>query len=195
MKPPLCVRPLTDAERGHLEAGLRSADVFVLRRCQAVLASARGEPVPRIAAVLGCDQQTVRDALHAFEREGPAACLVRRSKRPHRIPAKLDAAGAERLRAPVLQRSPRSLGHETGLRTLDPAAEVAVEQGITAERVSDETVRMALKRLGVAWKRAKRRTASPDPADARKKGARDRLIGLAATHPDRALGFADEAWR
>src|SRR5579884_2630429 len=165
----LYVRPLTDAERGHLEAGLRSTDAFVLRRCQAVLASARGEPVPRIAALLGCDQQTVRNALHASERAGPAACLVRRSKRPHRVHAKLDAAGAERLRDLVLQRGPRSFGKETGVWTLDLAADVAAEQGITAERVSDETVRTALKRLGVAWKRAKRRTRSPDPAYARKK--------------------------
>jgi transposase len=170
MQPPLYVRPLTDAERGSLEAGLRSADAFVLRRCQAVLASARGEPVPRIAAVLGCDQQTVRNAIHAFERDGAAGCLVRRSKRPHRIRAKLDAAGAERLRALVLQRSPRGFGKDTGVWTLDLAADVAVEQGITAERVSDETVRMALERLGVAWKRAKHRISSPDPQYARKKG-------------------------
>jgi transposase len=170
MQPTLYVRPLTDAERGHLEAGLRSSDAFVLRRCQAVLASARGEPVPRIASVLGCDQQTVRNALHAFERAGPPACLVRRSKRPHRVHAKLDAAGAERLRDLVLQRSPRAFGKDTGVWTLDLAADVAVAQGITAERVSDETVRMALKRLGVAWKRAKHRIASPDPQYARKKG-------------------------
>jgi transposase len=169
MRPPLCVRPLTAAERGHLEMGLRSADVFVLRWCQAMLASARGEPVPRIATLLGCDQQTVRNAIHAFEGAGPAACPVRRSKRPHRIHAKLDAAGAERLRA-LLHRSPRAFGKETGVWTLDLAADVAAAQGITAERVSDETVRMALKRLGVAWKRAKRRTASPDPAYGRKKG-------------------------
>ena len=169
MRPPLHVRPLTDAERGGLEAGLRSSDAFVLRRCQAVLASARGEPVPRIAVLLGCDRQTVRNAIRAFERRGPAGCLVHRSKRPHTIRAKLDAAGAARLRDLVLQRSPRSLGKPTSAWTLDLAADVAVEQGITAERVSDETVRMALKRLGVAWKRAKRRLASPDPAYGRKK--------------------------
>ena len=168
MRPPLYVRPLTDAERGHLEAGLRSKDWCVLRRCQAVLASARGEPVPRIALLLGCDQQTIRNAIHTFERAGLPGCLVRRSRRPHTIHAKLDAAGAERLRA-LLHRSPRTFGHQTSVWTLDLAADVAVEQGITAERVSDETVRMALKRLGVAWKRAKRRLASPDPAYGRKK--------------------------
>jgi hypothetical protein len=32
MKPPICVRPLSDAEPRQLEAGLRSPDAFVLRR-------------------------------------------------------------------------------------------------------------------------------------------------------------------
>jgi hypothetical protein len=41
MQVPLFVRPLTDAERQALEAGLHSSDAFVLRRCQILLASAR----------------------------------------------------------------------------------------------------------------------------------------------------------
>jgi hypothetical protein len=34
MKRPIFVRPLSDAERESLEAGLRSPDAFTLRRCQ-----------------------------------------------------------------------------------------------------------------------------------------------------------------
>jgi hypothetical protein len=49
MRPPIFVRSLTEAERERLEAGLRSADVYELRRCQILLASDRGEWVPRIA--------------------------------------------------------------------------------------------------------------------------------------------------
>ena len=52
MRPPIFVRPLTDAEREQVEAGLRSSDAFVLRRCQIVLASARGERAPAIAGHL-----------------------------------------------------------------------------------------------------------------------------------------------
>jgi hypothetical protein len=37
--PPKFVRPLEDAEREALAAGLRSSDAFVLRRCQILLAS------------------------------------------------------------------------------------------------------------------------------------------------------------
>jgi hypothetical protein len=49
-------------------------------------------------------------------------------------------------------------------------AEESFRQGLTARRVSDETVRMAIKRLGRSWKRAKHWITSPDPEYARKKG-------------------------
>jgi transposase len=168
MRPPIFVRPLTDAERAHLTGGLRSSDAFVLRRCQIVLASARGERAPRIAAALGCDDQTVRNVIRAFEARGPAACLRRPSSRPRTVHAKLDAAGAGRLRE-LLHQSPRLFGYPTSLWTLELAAEVACARGITAGRVSGETIRQGLKRLGVGWKRAKKWLTSPDPEYARKK--------------------------
>src|ERR671917_2299202 len=144
MRPPIFVRPLTDAERAQVEAGLRSSDAFVLRRSQIVLASARGERAPAIAHHLGCDDQTVREAFQAFNARGVAA-LRRGSHRPTIIRAAFDAAGAERLRA-LLHRSPRAFGKPTSLWTLDLAAEVARAEGITARRVSGETIRQALKR-------------------------------------------------
>jgi transposase len=167
MRPPIHVRPLTDAEREQVGAALRSSDAFTLRRAQIVLASARGEQVPLIARNLGCGEQTVRNAIHAFTRTG-AASRWPGSTRPHTIRSAFDLAGAERLRA-LLHRSPRTFGKPTSLWTLDLAAEVSFEQGLTAERVSDETIRMTLKRLGIGWKRAKQWITSPDPAYARKK--------------------------
>src|SRR5215217_9783739 len=143
MRPPKFVRPLEDAERAALAAGLRASDAFTLRRCQIVLASARGERAPRVAAALGCDDQTVRNAIRAFDAAGPAACLVRASRRPRTVHAKVDAAAAERLRA-LLHQSPRLFGRPTSVWTLELAAEVSFERGVTAERVSDETVRQAL---------------------------------------------------
>jgi len=50
MKLPIYVRSLTDQERAALHDGLRSADAFVLRRCQMLLVSAYKRPVPHIAA-------------------------------------------------------------------------------------------------------------------------------------------------
>ena len=170
MRPPIFVRPLTDAERQALTAGLRSSDALVLRRCQIVLASARGERAPRIAAHLGCDDQAVLDALHAFTAVGLAA-LQQGSSRPHRPPPPaFPGERAEQLRA-LLHRSPRAFGYPTSLWTLDLAAEVSCAEGLTPTVVSGEAIRQTLRRLGIGWKRAKQWITSPDPEDVRKKSS------------------------
>jgi transposase len=168
MRPPIFVRELTEKERGRLEGGLRSSDAFVVRRCQILLASDRGEWVPRIAEVLGCNDQTVRNVVRRFEQDGLDACLTRRPSRAHTIHAKVDAVGREQIRA-LLHQSPRTFGKPTSVWTLGLVAEVSFAEGITAERVSGETIRQARGRLGVRWKRAKQWITSPDPEYARKK--------------------------
>jgi transposase len=167
MKAPLSVRPVTEGERARLEAALRSPDAFTLRRAQVLLASARGQAVGPIALALGCSAQTVRNAIRAFNSAGPD-CLGRRSNRPKSAAPVFGSAQGERLRA-LLHQSPRSFGKPSSLWTLALAAQVCQEQGLTAQQVSDETVRRALLRLGVGWKRAKHWINSPDPAYARKK--------------------------
>ena len=95
------------------------------------------------------------------------------STRPHTIERGFDETNAERLRD-LLHQSPRQFGRATSLWTLELAAEVACEQGLTATRVSGETVRATLQRLGVGWRRAKHWITSPDPQYLRKKsGATD----------------------
>jgi transposase len=167
MQAPLLVRPPTDAERQALEAGLRSPAAFTLRRSQIVLASARGESAPVIARALGCSVQTVRNAIHTFDAAGVAA-LTPGAKRPRTLRPAFDAARAERLRD-LLHRSPRDFGHATSLWTLELAAATAHAEGLTATRVTGETVRATLARLGIGWRRAKAWITSPDPAYARKK--------------------------
>src|SRR3954447_20249725 len=127
MQAPLFVRPPSEEERPVLVAGLRSADAFPLRRCQIVLASARGEHVPSIARSVGCSEQTVRNAIRAFDVRGVAA-LREGSSRPHTIHAAFAADGAERLRA-LLHRSPRDFGHVSSVWTLELAAETAWREG------------------------------------------------------------------
>src|SRR5258708_27169964 len=179
MRPPIFVRPLTDAERQALTAGLRSPDAFVLRRRQILLASARGERAPRIAAQLGCDDQTVLDALHAFNAAGLTA-VQKGSSRPHRPPPQaFPGERAEQLRA-LLHRSPREFGHPTSLWTLDLAAEVSCAQGLTPTVVSGEPIRKTLLRLGIGWKRAKQWITSPDPEHVRKKAS---PTGCPSCHP------------
>ena len=168
MKQPIFVRPLTVVERQQLEAGVRSSDAFVLRRCQILLASARGERAPDIAHQLSCDGQTVRNAIHAFQARGLAA-LHEGSSRPRVIHAAFAGERLEQLRA-LLHTSPRAFDKPTGLWTLELAAEVSFEHGLTPERVTGETIRATLARLGIRWQRAKQWITSPDPAYARKKG-------------------------
>jgi len=50
------------------------------------------------------------------------------------------------------------------------AAQVSFEEGLTERRVSGETIRATLAKLGVHRERAKRWIESPDPEYARKKG-------------------------
>jgi transposase len=167
VKPYRYVRPLERDERAALEAGLRSEDAFVLRRCQIVLASADGAPVPVIAKRVGRTERNVHTVLDAFEARG-LACLERRSSRPHTIHAAFPAVQAESLRA-LLHQSPRAFDKPTSLWTLELAADVSFEQGVTPERVTGETIRATLARLGVKWQRAKDWITSPDPEYARKK--------------------------
>jgi hypothetical protein len=100
------VRPITDAERQRLGAGLRSSDAFVLRRCQILLASARGEIAPQIAHHLGCDSQTVRNAIWAFNHAGLVA-LRKGSSRPHTTRTAFPGEQAAQLRT-LLHQSPRT---------------------------------------------------------------------------------------
>ena len=169
MKPPLYVRAFTETEQQAIAAARRSSESFTLRRSQILLASARHEPVPQIAQALGCNEQTVRNAIHAFNQHGIAA-LAKGSTRPKTVPhAIFDGRRCEQVCA-LLHQSPRTFGKPTSVWTLALVAEVSHEQGLTPRRVSDEAIRLVLARLGVSWRRAKHWITSPDPAYTAKKG-------------------------
>ena len=154
-------------EPATLETGLRSPSAFTVRRCQILLASAEGQSTTTIARSLHCTDQTVRHTIHAFHQRGLAA-LQPQSSRPHTTSALFTPGVCEALRA-LLPQSPRTFGKPTSRWTLALAAEVSFAEGLTPRLVSDEAIRVALRRLGVAWKRAKHWITSPDPAYARKK--------------------------
>ena len=154
-------------ERATLETGLRSPSALTVRRCQILLASAEGQPTTTIARQLRCTDQTVRHAIHAFHQRG-LTVLHPVSSRPHTTSTIFDAGTCEALRA-LLHHSPRTFGKPTSRWTLQLAAEVSCAQGLTPRLVSDDAIRVALRRLGVSWKRAKHWITSPDPAYARKK--------------------------
>ena len=119
---------------------------------------------------LSCNEQTVRNAIHAFNAAGPAA-LPGASSAAHTTTPSSTRPAAEQLRA-LLHRSPRDFGKPTSLWTLDLAAEVAHRAGAdrrAGQRRDDPRDAHAAGRAlaaGQDW------ITSPDPAYARKKGAR-----------------------
>jgi hypothetical protein len=170
MRTPKHNRAFTNGEANALQEGLRSANACVLRHCQILLASARGQHAREIAALLGCDDQTVRHEIHVFNRWGLAA-LRRRSSAPHPIPhAVFDSARCEQLRT-MLHQNPRTFGRPTSVWTLRLAADIAYAEGIIAHPVSGETIRHAVAALKTRWKGAQHWITSPNPAYARKKNS------------------------
>jgi hypothetical protein len=167
MKPQLFVPSLTPADRQALERGRRSRDAFTARRSQILLASADRRAPSRIARDLGCTAPTVRHAIHAFAKDGPA-CLNEKSSRPHSAKPALGDDRADDLKD-LLHQGPRAVGKDTSLWTLDRLADVCHARGWTPRRLTGEAIRVALKRLGIRWRRAKHWITSPDPAYARKK--------------------------
>jgi hypothetical protein len=63
----------------------------------------------------------------------------------------------------MVHQSPGTYGKDSRVWTLALAAPVCQELGLTTHQVSIETIRLALKRLGVGWQRAKHWITSPDP--------------------------------
>jgi transposase len=170
MSKPIFIRTLTDQERHALEAGLRASDAFTLRRCQILLASAAGGTSTTIAQQLRCGEQTVRNVIRAFNTRGLVA-LTKGSTIAHHLPhTAFTPAGLEQLKV-IIKRSPRTFGKDTTIWTLELLAEVCFAEGLTPRQVSGETIRATLKRLDIAWKRAKRWIKSPDPAYIPKKSA------------------------
>jgi hypothetical protein len=193
MRTPIFVRPLTDAERQALSAGLRSKDAFVLRRCQILLASARGERAPRIAAQLGCDDQTVLDGLHAFNARGLDALAKRSSRAHHPRPQAFPGERAEQLRA-RLHRRPRDARPPHECVDAGPRRRGEFRprpDGPPGDGRSHSADAAA------PGRRLETRQALDHQSRSRvcpKKGQRDRLIAVAERRPDWVLGFADETW-
>ena len=169
MHPPIFVREPSAEERARLEAGLRGTDAFTVRRAQIVLLSAEGRRPREIARGLRCAVQTVRNGIRAFNAQGVVS-LVAASSRPRSAAPILGEVELERLRA-ILHQSPRAFGHTGSTWTLALLAELAHAEGLSPAVLSVETIRQALLRLEVGWKRAKRWLTSPDPAYAQKNAA------------------------
>jgi len=158
----LYARPLTEEERQMLRQSLKSSNGFRVRRAQMLLLSAdEGMKVDAIGQRVGCQGQAVRQAIHAFEREG-LSCLEAKAKGNPRDRRALSDAARGQLRE-LIRRSPRDVGYESSLWTLDLLAQACFEQGLTARHITGETIRATLSVMGIHWRRAKQHITSPDP--------------------------------
>jgi transposase len=165
---PLYARALTDGERQRLRDELKSSDGFTVRRAQMILLSAdEGLKVNVIGARLGCQGQAVREAIHAFHREG-LSCLQAKKRGRQDDQRAFDEAAREQLRV-LIRQSPRALGYETSLWTLDLLAEASYQHGLTTRPMTRETVRATLAAMGIRWQRVKHWLTSPDPRYEQKK--------------------------
>lgn len=160
MRPPIYVRELNNAEREALEEGLHSRSAFTVRRCQILLSSAARKTASQIANEVHCSDQSVRTAIRAFEREG-LVCLIEKSHARHDQRPAFDAAGLERLKE-VVRLSPRAFGHETSVWTRRLLATTCHQEGLTEHILSETSMTGYLQRVGIDWRRAKKRKRSPD---------------------------------
>ena len=164
----LYTRKLTKQERRALEEGLRSSVALTVRRCQILLMSADDRlNAQQIADRLRCSDQTVRRTIHAFHEVG-LVCLKSGSRARKDDQRALDDQGRARLKE-IIRMSPRSLGYETSLWTLELLAEESFKEGLTSWQVSADTMSRTLRDIGVNWQRAKQHINSPDPSYAVKK--------------------------
>jgi transposase len=127
------------------------------------LAAEQGLKVPQIAAVVRESEATVLRWLKCYRAEGLNG--LRDAPRPGRPSEVTEAYRAVLLAA--VRRRPRSLGLPFSLWTLQRLADHLAEH--TGLRVSDETVRRALKQEGIVLSRPQHKITSPDPEYALKK--------------------------
>ena len=162
------IREITLEEKTILQHSLRSSSAFTVRRSQIVLMRTDEQLTPKqIGERLRCSDQCVREAIHAFNREG-VSYLYPKSRARHEPQSAFSVAGRERLKA-LIEETPRQFGYENSLWTLALLAEQAYQEGLTAWRVDADTVGRALHQAGVRWQRAKQWINSPDPAYTAKK--------------------------
>jgi transposase len=128
-----------------------------------LLAAEHGFKVPQIAAIVRESESTVLRWLKRYLAEGLEG--LQDTPRPGR-PAQLTEAYTAALVAAV-RRRPRSFGLPFSLWTLQRLVDYLAER--TGIRVSDETVRRALKQAGIVLSRPQHKISSPDPEYAVKK--------------------------
>jgi transposase len=156
---PIYLPPLTPTQSEELSQLYRTTkDPRLRTRAQMVFLSAEQRlKVPQIAAIVRESEATVGRWLKRYRAEGLNG--LHDVPRPGR-PSEVTQAYRTALLAAV-RRRPRSLGLPFSLWTLQRLVDYLAEH--TRIRVSDETVRRALKQAGIVLSRPQHKISSPDP--------------------------------
>lgn len=155
---------LTAEERDVLVgAAAQERRVRIWRRYQAVLLVGQGLHPAAVATAVGSSRASVYSWVSAWRREGLAGL----DEAPHVPPLPAHALPLEALLTRLLRDDPQAHGHHaTGWTT--PLLHGEVRRA--GYRVSEHTVRRAVRRLGWRWKRPKYVLGRPDPQYAEKRG-------------------------
>ena len=160
-KEPIFVRAMSEEEKQVLEKARRASDACQMKRAQILLASSRGLTTSGIKKQFGYSAEYARQMIHRFNGQG-IECLNRKSSAPKTAETIIDAGKCEQIKQ-IMHKSPRLFAKASSLWTLTLVAEVLAEEGITPRRMAAETIRTAIKKNGISWKRAKDWITSPDP--------------------------------
>lgn len=152
---------MSEAEKQVLKKAGRAADACEMKRAQILLASSEGMTTGSIEKRFGYCAEYARQMIHRFNEQG-VICLKRKSSAPLRRETIVDQAKCEQIKE-LMHKSPRLFGKASSLWTLTLVAEVLSEEGATPRRMANETIRTAMRKNGISWKRAKDWITSPDP--------------------------------
>jgi transposase len=155
---PRFVQDLMPAEHEALVGTVRnSMDATLVRRCQAIVLSAKGETVPTIAALMGVDASTIHRWLDRFEAGGIGALVTIWSDGR---PVCWDEA-YELLLVETARHDPRWYGLEQSTWTCSLLAGYLAER--TGVSLSGERVRVLLHQHGIRLKQPTPVVHSHDP--------------------------------
>jgi len=154
----------------------------ISRRAHVILLRCEGWTWQQIQAALFCSSDLIADSLRKF-RTGRISAILEERQSSAPIPAWL-----EKVRQWITSHTPRDFGFFRSRWSCELLAHLlAWERGI---RLSAETVRRGLKRLGFAWRRPRPVVGPTDPEHSRK--LREIQALLADLPPDEVAVFQDE---
>jgi transposase len=166
---------LTCWQRRRLRRQLtRTLDARVLRRTLAVLEFDRGRSAADLARLLGVTRQSVYHWIEAYTQTHDPGAL---HDEPGRGRRPLLDEDQEHLLGALLTVSPQQLGYPHVNWTIPLLREVL--EVATGQRLSEDTLRRALRRLEYVWKRP-RHDLDPDPEREKKTPHPQANPGLAA---------------